>query len=303
MMRGMLVPHSMSSSPTRWAPQRSANEAVMTSDSTTGSQNAHAFFAHELRNLVNVATLSFEVLRATVAGVTEGNGRVLARSLLDLRTLIDQSLSDVRTAHSDIDRHDFLLADFINEMEAAATLEARVKGIRLVTLYVDPHLTVAGDRQALGAVVRNLLQNAFKFTKPGTTVILRVSADRERVLIEVEDQCGGLPDGCADDLFRPFEQRGQDRTGLGLGLAFSRKAVEACEGRISARSLHGRGCVFTVDLPRSVGASGRATGSTGLCTSEQRAVSRSVTIVETNESSQWQQTSSTAHPDREFFVV
>ena len=70
------------------------------------------------------------------------------------------------------------------------------------------------------------------------------------VLMEVEDEGGGFPAASADDLFRPFEQRGADRTGLGLGLAFSRWGVEAHHGRIYARNLPGQGCIFTVDLPR-----------------------------------------------------
>jgi signal transduction histidine kinase len=93
------------------------------------------------------------------------------------------------------------------------------------------------------------LQNAFKFTKPRTTVTLRVGASAERVLIEVQDECGGLPGGHVGDLFRSFEQRSADRTGLGLGLAFSRWGVEANDGRIYARNVP-KGCVFTVDLPR-----------------------------------------------------
>ncbi len=73
-------------------------------------------------------------------------------------------------------------------------------------------------------MVGNLLQNAFKFTQPRTTVTLSVSvsASDERVLIEIQDECGGLPAGRLDELFRLFEQRSVDRTGLGLGLAFSR---------------------------------------------------------------------------------
>jgi K+-sensing histidine kinase KdpD len=105
-------------------------------------------------------------------------------------------------------------------------------------------------RQILSAVIINLLQNAFKFTKPNTTVTLRVGASAERVLIEIQDECGGLPGANTTDLFRPFEQRGADRSGVGLGLAFSRWAVEANKGRIYARNLPERGCVFTVDLPR-----------------------------------------------------
>jgi len=98
-------------------------------------------------------------------------------------------------------------------------------------------------------VVGNLIQNALKFTLPRTTVTLSAHASAERVLIEVQDCCGGLTSE-SDDLFRPFEQRGSDRTGLGLGLAFSRWGAEANGGRVYARSLPGAGCVFTVDLPR-----------------------------------------------------
>ena len=79
-----------------------------------------------------------------------------------------------------------------------------------------------------------------------------VSASADRVLIEVEDECGGLPGGDVNDLFRPFEQRGADRSGLGIGLGFSRWGAEANGGRLYARDLPGRGCVFVLDLPRAV---------------------------------------------------
>jgi signal transduction histidine kinase len=71
-----------------------------------------------------------------------------------------------------------------------------------------------------------------------------------RVLIEVEDECGGLPPGKAEELFLQFEQRGVDRTGLGLGLSISRRSVEADGGEIHVRDLPGVGCVFAIDLPR-----------------------------------------------------
>jgi signal transduction histidine kinase len=117
-------------------------------------------------------------------------------------------------------------------------------------LPIEDGLVVEADRQVLTAVIINLLQNAFKFTRPATTVALRVDASIDRVRIEVEDECGGLASGDLNELFRPFEQRGVDRTGLGLGLAFSRWGVEQNNGRIYARNLTGKGCVFTVDLPR-----------------------------------------------------
>ena len=86
-----------------------------------------------------------------------------------------------------------------------------------------------------------------------------------RVLIEVEDECGGLPPGRAEDLFRPFEQRSADRSGLGLGLAIARESVEVNGGEIRARNLPGRGCIFTIDLPRLARKPAAAIGPTVIC--------------------------------------
>jgi signal transduction histidine kinase len=129
-------------------------------------------------------------------------------------------------------------------------LEAEARGVGLTVTPVGDRVAIEADRQVLAAVVGNLLQNAFKFTRPRTTVTLRVGASADRVLIEIQDECGGLPSRNISELFRPFEQRSADRTGLGLGLAFSRWGAEANDGRIYARNLPERGCVFTVDLPR-----------------------------------------------------
>jgi signal transduction histidine kinase len=69
------------------------------------------------------------------------------------------------------------------------------------------------------------------------------------LLIEVEDECGGLPAGTAEGLFRPFEQLNAQRTGLGLGLAISRRGVEANGGKLTLRNIPQKGRVFTVDIP------------------------------------------------------
>jgi len=108
---------------------------------------------------------------------------------------------------------------------------------------------VNADPQLLASAVTNLLNNAFTYTHAGGRVVLRVNHEHERVMIEVEDQCGGIPDSAADR-FQPFgERRGRDRTGLGLGLSIARKAVEAHGGDIHIRNIPGTGCVFTIEIP------------------------------------------------------
>jgi len=228
---------------------RERNQSTLDGETARGSERL-GFFAHELRNLTNTAILAFEVLQKGNVGVAGSTATVLQRSLLGTRDLIGRSLAEVRLTEGIQNREQFLVSTFIDELAPAATLAADARHLTLALSPVEEGLAIEADHQILRAVVMNLLQNAFKFTKPGTTVTLRVGANPERVLIEIEDECGGLPTGAVTGLFHPFEQRGADRSGLGLGLAFSRWAVEASHGRIYARSLPGVGCVFTIDLPR-----------------------------------------------------
>jgi signal transduction histidine kinase len=208
------------------------------------------FLAHELRNLLNTSILAFDVLKTGDVGVGGSTGQVLRRNLVGARDLVGRSLAEVRLTHGIQNPERFAVAGFIEEVAQAACLEANERDITLTVMPVDGGVTIEADRQVLGSVIENLLQNAFKFTRPRTVVTLRVAASADRVLIEIEDECGGLP-GQTASLFRPFDQRGVDRSGLGLGLAYSRWAVEANRGRIHARTVPGKGCVFTVDIPRS----------------------------------------------------
>lgn len=220
-------------------------------DGEPGHGSEHlGFMAHELRNLTNTAMLAFEVLKTGNVGVGGSTGAVVQRSLAGIRALISRSLTEVRLSQGVQHWERFPVSAFIDELVPAATLEAHAKHVVLSVMPVEDGVMISADRQVLASVVGNLLQNAFKFTRPGTTVTLRVGAGAERVLLEIQDECGGLPRGNVTGLFRPFEQRGVDRTGLGLGLAYSRWAVEANHGRLYARNMPDRGCVFTVDLPR-----------------------------------------------------
>ena len=209
--------------------------------------------AHELRNHLSTATLALSLMRAGDVSMSGATGAILDRSLLRLRGLIDRSLADVRTsAGMPIQHQLFSLAAFIAEVRVSALLEAQVKGCELSVFEVDPLLAVDADRDLLFGAVANLLQNAFKFTHPGLEVTLNAYAASDRILIDVEDHCGGLPPGAAEKMFLPWTRVGQDKSGLGLGLSISRRSVEANGGKLSVRDVPGTGCVFTIDLPRHV---------------------------------------------------
>jgi signal transduction histidine kinase len=210
--------------------------------------------AHELRNLLNAAVLSFEAIKTARIGVNGAVGDALGRSLIGMQDLIDRSLAAVRLSEAaPAPDERILMRPFIQEIHILASLEARSKGLDFTVDGGEAVLEVEGDRHLLSSAVMNLLQNAFKFTHANghRHVTLHVHATDGRVLIDIEDECGGLPPGAADQLFRPFVQRGSDRTGLGLGLSISQRGVEASGGRILVRDRPGKGCVFTIDLPQA----------------------------------------------------
>lgn len=79
-------------------------------------------------------------------------------------------------------------------------MEARsVTDVPIIAIVApgEEGLAVEGDRQVLAAALANILQNAVKFTRPGGRVSLSASAMDDRILIGVEDECGGLPEGKA----------------------------------------------------------------------------------------------------------
>ena len=208
------------------------------------------FLAHELRNHINTATLALRVIKSGQAGFAGALGGVLDRSLIGLRTLVDQSLAEVRMTPGMATPHQVIsIADLFAELVLSTSLEAKSRGCQFTTSAVDADLAVLADRDLLLAAVGNLLQNAFKFTQPGTQVMLSAHTEGDHVHIDVQDHCGGLGPGCHEDLFTPFAQYGSDRSGVGLGLSISRRSVEASHGSLSVRDLPGSGCIFSIRLP------------------------------------------------------
>jgi len=213
--------------------------------------------AHELRNLLHTAVLSFDAIKRGTVGVHGSTAAVHARSLSRLRILVERSLAEVRLGAGVPALEHVSVVEFLEEVEVSATMEAESHGL---TLRVDPvdDVTIDADRQLLSSALLNLLQNAFKFTKPHGTVTLTTRVTADRVLLDVCDECGGLPPGKAEELFRPFNRRASDRpaakagagVGLGLGLGIALAAVRANSGDIHVRDIPGKGCVFTIDLPR-----------------------------------------------------
>jgi signal transduction histidine kinase len=219
------------------------------------AESIYPALMHEIRNHLNTAGLAFALLGKCEA-LEDVPMKILERSLDGLRQLVEASFLNVRLSSGVQPMvEDIMVAPLVEELAAAGRLAASAQRCEFVSSAVQADLCVRADRRLLHSAVWNLLQNAFKFTRLGTTVSLDAFRRGDVVWIAVTDQCGGLPARSANSLFTVYEQRSNDRSGLGIGLAIARRAVEACGGAFDVQDAPGAGCTFSVKMASCAGAS------------------------------------------------
>jgi len=201
--------------------------------------------AYELRGALGNASLAFKLLQDGDSASSGRTAAVLAKNLTRIEALIANKLgTDQLDAALPVELHPVRVTDVLRQLQASAIPE---RGIS-VTLAVDESVYVNADETLLTSAVSNLLHNALKFSGVGACVTLSCRADDDGVVIEVEDECGGL---AADESARlsstfdgsdPGEHRGQ-------GLAVAQRAAAAMAGRISLENRPDHGCIFRLTFP------------------------------------------------------
>ena len=206
--------------------------------------------AHEMRNALSTATISVQLARSGTVGLSGSTGQVLDRSLKRMGELIDQSLTKVRLRMDpDVHAESGHLLLIVDQILVTAGVEARSRDQK-IEVKIDPALVIEADQQAFHSALSNIIQNAIKFTRDGGKIHVRGKEEGKHVVIEIQDECGGLNAKAAGALFKAFEQHHENRSGLGLGLTIARRAIEFNHGTLEAHSISGKGCVFTITLPK-----------------------------------------------------
>ena len=132
--------------------------------------------------------------------------------------------------------------------------QARLKRI-VFEESVQPDLCVKGDDQQLGLMIRNLLDNAIRYTPDGGSVSAQVFKEGDDAILKVSDTGIGIPLEAQSRIFERFyrvdKDRSRDRGGTGLGLSIVKHVVELHGGHLALESELGIGSTFTVRLPTS----------------------------------------------------
>jgi signal transduction histidine kinase len=215
--------------------------------------------AHELGNPVTAIRRMCEVLRVRQLD-PEDRAQVLDSMVGELDALT-ALIRDVEFS-SRVDGADFHLeavpvavTELLETAEAyLRTFADRGRPVAVRAEAVADHVVVA-DPERVGQVLRNLLENAIKFSPPSALVELRAvrGVSEDRVRLEVIDHGPGIP---ADEVGRIFERFGRGRDanarklpGVGLGLYLSRQLVRAHGSELAVRSRPGEGSTFSFELP------------------------------------------------------
>lgn len=204
-----------------------------------------AFLAHELRNSLSSVQMAWRFLVEGRAGLQSRTAEVLERNLQRAIDMIAEALSGAQpSSRTPLTLAPVNVATMLLNVRAGAVPERNIS----ISVSADPGLQIEADEKLLVSAVNNLLQNALKFSHDSGRIEVRAMRTENSVVIEVEDECGGLPDGDPEKLFELFV-RGSDPRSTGLGLPIARKAVRAHKGEIMVRDLPGKGCVFSIRLP------------------------------------------------------
>ncbi|SAK75487.1 integral membrane sensor signal transduction histidine kinase [Caballeronia temeraria] len=218
-----------------------------------------AAVSHELRNPLNVVLSWVEVLKRTAASSPstidnalrriEDSTRAQARLVNDLLDASAVAQGKVHLATQPVN-----LAELVRLSVADAATLASKNGIT-VRLETAHTCVVAGDEQRLRQVLANVLQNAVKFSNHGDAVTASVECHATQATIEVKDNGMGVDAAALPHIFERFAQadtadQGRFRGGVGLGLAISKRLVEAHGGTIEAFSKGlGMGTTVRISLP------------------------------------------------------
>jgi signal transduction histidine kinase len=205
--------------------------------------------AHELRNALNRATVASEMIAKGFVGNSGSTARVLQCSLKEMHYLLNRSLSEIKhRSKTEVYETCFTVIEVVSHLLVTAELEAAARG-QTITVDVDTSLQVKTDRYLVLAALGNLLQNALKYSCDGGKITIHARAKDDKVEIAVLDECGGISPKIMKEIFKPFTQFNEDKSGLGLGLSIAREALEHCGGDLSATNTK-LGCSMKITLPR-----------------------------------------------------
>ncbi|MDQ3798009.1 MAG: HAMP domain-containing protein [Acidobacteriota bacterium] len=215
--------------------------------------------SHELRSPLARMNVALELAKQKSGGETAAVSPLLERIETEskrLNEMISQilTLSKLETRAEKIEKREINLRRLIEQIAADAEFEAESKGKSVKILRADA-CRVLGSESLLRSAFENVLRNAVRYAKEGTSVEISLKSENGKAFAAIRDYGAGVPENELSEMFRPFYRVGEARErktgGIGLGLAITEQAVKAHEGEISAKNApdDDGGLIVEIEMP------------------------------------------------------
>ncbi len=212
--------------------------------------------SHELRTPLTVMSGNVEILKQNKMSTREDYEEVLdiVENELDKMTVMVKDLTtliNMEEGKIKLNTEDFEFSEIVRG------LFVRLEGLNLkmqnVNISMEEDILVHGDKDKLGSVMWNLVENALKYSGDNAQVQVRLEKNDNILLVEVEDNGIGIPDDEKEYIFDRFyrvdKSRTRDKGGSGLGLSIVKWIVEAHKGTIKVESEVDKGTKFYLEIP------------------------------------------------------
>jgi len=234
--------------------QRAAQETRLHMQTEQMRSSLLSAVSHDLRTPLASITGAASTLRAQGNRLPLETQQELLESISDeaerMGRLVSNLLDMTRFESGGVElrRDDYPLEEIVGTV--LQRMERQLDGRQILTELADNLPMVFVDDVLFGQVLWNLLENAAKYTEPGTPLDLAAFEEEGAVIIEVRDRGPGIPPGEEERIFEKF-YRGKSNSarGAGLGLPICRAIVQAHRGTIQALPRKGGGAIFQIRLP------------------------------------------------------
>ena len=203
-----------------------------------------------LRAMYHYSDIVIEETRERLEAEHQDFLQRIRKGAAQMEMIIDDLLKLSRSTRASLAREP---VDLSQRAEAILAELARQAPERQVEIRIQPNLVAEADPDLIGVALRNLLENAWKYTcrEPAATIVFGSETLGEAQVFFVQDNGVGFDMRYAEKLFMPFQRLHGEHEfpGTGIGLATVQRVIERHGGRIWAESAPGEGAVFRFTLP------------------------------------------------------
>lgn len=218
---------------------------------------------HEVRTPMNAIIgfaqiLKEEIKDEALSDMAEKISRSSYRLLNTLSMIID--LSELESDKVNVNRTKIVLSNFVRYILSTHKIAAKEKNLSFNYKIENEYLIASVDERLLAQVLKNVVDNALKYTETGgITIEIKEGIDPKGIplaMIKIIDSGDGIPKDSLKVIFEEFRQASEGirrkYQGTGLGLTIAQKMVSLLQGKIEVESIVGKGSTFTICLPLEI---------------------------------------------------